>query len=836
MKEACLSAGKNLTVLSGAAKTAAKVTAGAITAAVGTASTVALAAGNAGMEYQAQLSNVSTLLTGTEKEVAARTEEIGAQILRVSNKTGVFTDNLTDGMYQVISAFGDSEDAAGQLEIAAKAAAAGNAATADSINLLSAVTKGYGDTSVSAVQKTADLAFATVRLGQTSFPELAASMGKVIPLASALNLKQEQLFGAMSTLTGVTGSTAEVTTQLKATMQAFLSPSKNMQAALAAMGYESGKALLESKGLQGALDALKSSVQGDELAFAKMFSSVEAQTAVLAMAGAQSENLAAKTAEMYEASGAADTAFKRQTNNLKYTVQTIKNLGANILTQSGTEILPYAQEGLTYLAENILPEVSEKLGEIIPQLVEGAKWAVEHRGLILAIAAGVLTAVGAYKTYKVAVAGYNAAMGVYKIVTAASATGTFTLAGAMTALNIPVLAACAGIGLLVAGGVLLYKNWDTVKAKAGELGAAVSAGWSNIDAAVQNAIAAISARFPLLGAVMQGWWKSVGDAWVNIQAVFSNIISFIDNVFAGNWSAALENLIYIFGNLFGGLVNIAKSPINGVISVINSALGRINNISVTIPEWVPGMGGKTLGFNLPTIPMLATGGIVTAPTILEAGEGGEPEAILPLSKLSVMLQGVGRMPERPEASPAPDALIRAAEFAPALRGTEDGAEKMKSLPGLAITLQNASRIPPKLLNTGGGQDVPEEPPPNTLAPISRLAALLDSLLGKRPKGDGGPRTSPPEFIGNRDFPGDDSPRTPSPDFGGNWDFPDNHNPAPSGGSYSDGGSSGMTLVFNFYGKTGAAEAKEAARMGFEEFKRLYQQLRAEERRKSFRMN
>ena len=87
-------------------------------------------------------------------------------------------------------------------------------------------------------------------------------------------------------------------------------------------------------------------------------------------------------------------------------------------------------------------------------------------------------------------------------------------------------------------------------------------------------------------------------------------------------------------------MNLAKAPINGVVSAINSVLGRINNISVTIPDWVPGVGGKTLGFSLPTIPMLASGGIVTAPTILEAGEGGEPEAILPLSRLAALLDGL----------------------------------------------------------------------------------------------------------------------------------------------------------------------------------------------------
>ena len=121
------------------------------------------------------------------------------------------------------------------------------------------------------MQKAADLSFATVRLGQTTFPELAAAMGKVIPLASTLGVEQEQLFGAMATLTGVTGSTAEVVTQLKATMQGFLSPSKNMSAALQSMGYESGQALLESEGLQGALEALKKSVGGNELAFAMTF-------------------------------------------------------------------------------------------------------------------------------------------------------------------------------------------------------------------------------------------------------------------------------------------------------------------------------------------------------------------------------------------------------------------------------------------------------------------------------------------------------------------------------------------------------------------------------------
>lgn len=169
LKKACAAAEQNLNTLGAAAKTAGKVVVGATAAIAGGTAAIGTAAINASAEYQTQLANISTLLTGTGAEVAARTAEIGEQVLDVSNRTGVATDNLTDGMYQVISAFGDTADASSILETAAKSAAAGNATTADSINLLSAVTKGYGDTSAEAVQKAADLSFATVRLGQTSF-------------------------------------------------------------------------------------------------------------------------------------------------------------------------------------------------------------------------------------------------------------------------------------------------------------------------------------------------------------------------------------------------------------------------------------------------------------------------------------------------------------------------------------------------------------------------------------------------------------------------------------------------------------------------------------------
>ncbi len=330
------------------------------------------------MEWQQQMQNVATLLNGSDLDIRERVAQLNKEVMNLSNSTGIGTQDLTDGLYQVVSAFGDSADASKQLEIAAKAAKAGGATTTDAINLLSAVTKGYGDTSAEAQQKAADLAFATVKLGQTSFPELASSMGQVIPLASTLGAKQEDLFGAMATLTGVTGSTSEVTTQLKATMQAFLSPSTAMQKSLEKLGYASGKEMLESEGLQGALEKLKGSVNDDELAFANLFSSVEAKNAVLALAGTQADNFTEKTRQMYEATGAAETAFKTATDSAEARMAKAKNSITNLGTVLGSMLLPK------------VGEVAEKVSNLATKFSEFAQENPQVIATVAKVAAGLV--------------------------------------------------------------------------------------------------------------------------------------------------------------------------------------------------------------------------------------------------------------------------------------------------------------------------------------------------------------------------------------------------------------------------------------------------------------
>lgn len=93
----------------------------------------------------------------------------------------------------------------------------------------------------------------------------------------------------------------------------------------------------------------------------------------------------------------------------------------------------------------------------------------------------------------------------------------------------------------------------------------------------------------------------------NVKSIFGNFIDFIKNVFTGNWKGAWENIKNIFKSVWDSFISIAKAPINFIIDGINTLIRGINKISFDVPDWVPGIGGKTLGFNISEISKLRIG-------------------------------------------------------------------------------------------------------------------------------------------------------------------------------------------------------------------------------------
>lgn len=113
--------------------------------------------------------------------------------------------------------------------------------------------------------------------------------------------------------------------------------------------------------------------------------------------------------------------------------------------------------------------------------------------------------------------------------------------------------------------------------------------------------------FQYIDSVIKGVSSSIGQYIDGIKKVFSGISDFISGVFTGNWKKAWQGIKDIFGGVFESLVALCKMPINTVISLINKAISGINKLSISIPDWVPGLGGKTFGIDIPTIPMLYRG-------------------------------------------------------------------------------------------------------------------------------------------------------------------------------------------------------------------------------------
>jgi TP901 family phage tail tape measure protein len=361
---------------------------------------LALAGGAAlrlSVDFNAAMANVATIIPNNIKRI----EELKNAVQDMAVATGKSTDDLADGLYQVVSTFGDTADTVKILDITARAAAAGMATTTEAINLAASVTKGYGDVSAEAVQKSQDLAFQTTNLGITTFPQLAAAIGGVIPLAATLGVKQEELFAGFATLSGVTGNTAEVSTQLTSALTAMIKPTAEMEGAMKKLGVTSAKALVESKGMTGAIRALAETTDGSQESLVGLFGRVEALTSVLALTGAQAETMDKMIGEMNKTAGASASAFKQQTegvNKAGFAYQQFRQTVITGLQDVGDSILKNLPEPLA-IAALALTEVGEKAmnysGQIAQVTMAVQQFRTAQNAANIAIATGSAEAAAA---------------------------------------------------------------------------------------------------------------------------------------------------------------------------------------------------------------------------------------------------------------------------------------------------------------------------------------------------------------------------------------------------------------------------------------------------------
>lgn len=186
----------------------------------------------------------------------------------------------------------------------------------------------------------------------------------------------------------------------------------------------------------------------------------------------------------------------------------------------------------------------------------------------------------------------------------------------------------------------------------GEVGTFVENVWKSVFQPLLNWVA--DKIFPVISPVLEGIgtlvltvFAGIADTLNGFITVATGVIGFVNGVFSGDWSKAWEGVKTVFKGVWDAMPDFIKGPIKLIIGFVNSMIGAIenginfvvrgmNNLQFDVPDWVPGIGGETFGFDLneislPRIPQLARGGV------LEKGqvgllEGNGAEAVVPLEK------------------------------------------------------------------------------------------------------------------------------------------------------------------------------------------------------------
>lgn len=495
------------------------------------------------------------------------------------------TDILTDSM----TAFGDSADQAGR----------------------------YADVLATVQAKT-----------NTTVGALGEAFKYVAPLAGSYGYELEDVSAALGQMAnaGVKGSMAGTSLSSIITRLATdAGATSNSLGALGVLTEECGVEFYNADGsarsisdvLVDLCDATKDMTVEQKAEIASTIAGQEAQKGLLAILNQGSDSYGELRDKLADCSGTANDMAENMESGLGGSIRRLQSAFDGFQQKLGEKFKEPLGEAIDSAAgffnDVLTPAVDtaeqafDKLAGFVQELARGfqsaVEWGQQHQTTLELIAIAVGTLTTAIVAYNAAQAIKNAggivelaqlaalaiAIDAHTIATTISTAATTAFGAAVAFLTSPITIVIAIIGALVAAGVLLYKNWDTVKAKATEL-------------------------------------------WVHLTTAFNSIKETILNVWNGIW----DGMKGILNSILGGIetmVNGAVKAINNLIDGLNrivSAAGKVMGLSVSIPN-----------LNEISLPRLEKGGV------LEKGqvgflEGNGAEAVVPLDQNRAWIRAVAQ--------------------------------------------------------------------------------------------------------------------------------------------------------------------------------------------------
>lgn len=274
------------------------------------------------------------------------------QVAELSHEVPVARDELANGLYQVISNGVPEDNWIAFLNKSARASVGGMADLGETVKVTSTIIKNYG-LDWDAAGSIQDKIQLTAKNGVTSFEQLAQALPRVTSQASTLGVSIDELMATFSTLTGVSGNTAEVSTQLAAIFTALIKPSSEAAEMAQQMGIQFDAAAIKAAGgMEQFLVSLDKSVKQyavssgmlEQEIYGKLFGSAESLRALTPLTGKLADKFREDVADMKNSAGTIDKAFDILSSTGAAKLQLINNkLGeySDMLQSSIGNVLPY---------------------------------------------------------------------------------------------------------------------------------------------------------------------------------------------------------------------------------------------------------------------------------------------------------------------------------------------------------------------------------------------------------------------------------------------------------------------------------------------------------------
>lgn len=568
------------------------------------------ASAKAALTYGDAIAKMSTIADESQVPV----EQLKKQILQLSNETGKGSTELAEAAYQALSASVETKDVMGFLGDATGLAKAGFLETADAVDVLTTIINAYGY-SASDANMIANQLIQTQNDGKTTVNELAQAMGQVIPTASALNIPLEQLNAAYVSLTKQGINTANSTTYLNGMFTELADGGSTVSEILQnKTGKTFGQLMKDGYTLGDVMQILNDSVDGDSEAFLNLWGNTRAGKGALALLNGGVEEFNAEALQMANSTGNIEEALDKLSTPGAKARKALNSL-VNAGIQIGDVLAPYIEKAVTFI-QGLLDKFNE-LSPTTQKIIVAVAAVAAAIGPLLVVIGTLISSIGSIMI-----------MGP-------------VLLGMLSGIAPVILIVIGVITLLVAVGVTLYKNWDTIKMYAGMLKDWLIKTWEAIKTGITNTVNALKA--------------TITNIWNSIKLAIFNVVRSVVQKVVGDFGVLKNNVSSIWNSIKSAITNpilTAYNTVKGWISKLKNLFPlhvgkimtglKVPHIKVSGGKAPFGIGGKGSAPSI-NVDWYAQGGIFTRPTLLSngnrlagVGEDG-PEAVLPISKLQEMV-------------------------------------------------------------------------------------------------------------------------------------------------------------------------------------------------------